>query len=184
MLVKVFASQEGVAISRLHLKHSLLDLKDWNIECAPSQVIYSNSAKEPITFPCRISAFTMCHSASVANVINLHFVLGFVETVSQSSSCGLIDHTKDIQTSNLTSIFGSLKFIKHTPIPDRRIRQGELKVGRPCFWLISWETKADTKLLYRFQKGSFSGFEHVASTKHGQLKSDRSLPFSTLNVMM
>lgn len=51
-----------------------------------------------------------------ANVINLHFILGFVQTVSQSSSCGLIDHTKDVQTSNLTSIFGSLKFTKHTPI--------------------------------------------------------------------
>lgn len=123
ILVKVFASQEGVAISRLHLKHSLLDLKDRNIECAASQVIYSNSANQPVSFPCGTSAFTMCHIVSVANAISLHFVLGFVQTVSQSSSCGLIDHTKDIQTSNLTSIFGSLKFIQHTPIPERRIRQ-------------------------------------------------------------
>lgn len=50
------------------------------------------------------------------NIVNLHFILGFVETISQSSSCGLIDYTKDIQTSNLTSIFGSLKFNK-TQIP-------------------------------------------------------------------
>lgn len=114
MLVKVLASQEGVTISRLHLKHSLLDLQDRNIECTASQVIYSNSANEPVSFPCRRFSFAMCHSVSAANAINLHFILGFVQTISQSSSCGLIDHTKDVQTSNLTSIFGSLKFTKHT----------------------------------------------------------------------
>lgn len=116
MLVKVFASQEGVPISRLHLKHSLLDLQDRNIKCATAQIIYSNSAKKLVSFPCGKYAYAMCHSVPATNVINLHFILGFVQTVSQSSSCGLIDHTKDIQPSNLTSIFGSLKFSKHTQL--------------------------------------------------------------------
>lgn len=51
MLVKVLASQEGVAISRLHLKNSLLDLQDRNIKRAASQVIYSNSASKQASLP-------------------------------------------------------------------------------------------------------------------------------------
>lgn len=123
MLVKVLASQEGVAIRRLHLKHSLLDLQDRNIECAASQVIYSNSAIKTVSFQkkiqktCGTFAYAMCRIVSAANVINLHFILGFVQTVGQSSSSGLIDHTEDVQTSNLTSIFGRLKFTKCTPTP-------------------------------------------------------------------
>lgn len=37
-----------------------------------------------------------------------HLVLGFVEAVGQSSSCWLIDHTQDVQTSDLTGVFGCL----------------------------------------------------------------------------
>lgn len=74
-----------------------------------SQLVSKKKCAEHLHMP--------CVSVSAANIINLHFILGFVQTISQSSSCGLIDHTQDVQTSNLTSIFGSLKFTKHTPIP-------------------------------------------------------------------
>ena len=38
MVVKVLATKEGVAVSRLHLKHTLLDLENGDIEGTATQV--------------------------------------------------------------------------------------------------------------------------------------------------
>lgn len=42
-------------------------------------------------------------------LLYLHLILGLVQAVGQSCSSGLIDHTQDIQTSDLTSVFSGLK---------------------------------------------------------------------------
>lgn len=42
-------------------------------------------------------------------VLYSHLILGFVQAVGQSSSCWLIDDTQDVQTGDLTSVFGSLE---------------------------------------------------------------------------
>lgn len=68
MLVKVLASQEGVTISRLHLKNSLLDLQDRNIKCAASQVIYSNSANKQASLPILNIFLCPCHLVSVTTL--------------------------------------------------------------------------------------------------------------------
>lgn len=55
-----------------------------------------------------ISAFPM-HTRSAVNGLCLHFILGFLQAVGQSSGCGLVDDTQDVQTGDLTGVFGSLK---------------------------------------------------------------------------
>lgn len=48
------------------------------------------------------------------NVLSSHFILGFVQAVSQGSRCGLVDHTQDIQASDLPGVFGGLESDKYT----------------------------------------------------------------------
>ena len=40
---------------------------------------------------------------------NSHLVVGFVETIGERSSGGLVDDTENVESSNLPSIFGGLK---------------------------------------------------------------------------
>ena len=113
MLVKILSSQEGVTISGLHFKNSLLDLQDWDIKCTSTQVIHSNTANRHQSYSHSFFLCSISFRLLNKNLLHSHFILGFVQTIGQSSSCGLIDHTQDIQTCNLTCIFGSLKSQKY-----------------------------------------------------------------------
>ena len=48
-IVKVLSSKESVSIGGLHFKHSLLNLKDGDVKCSPTEVIHSNSGGGGIT---------------------------------------------------------------------------------------------------------------------------------------
>ena len=84
-LVKVFTTQEGVAVSREHFELLLtIYVSNFNngyVECTAAQVIHSD--------------------------LTIHFVL-LVETKCQCCSGWLVDDALDIQTSNTASIFSSL----------------------------------------------------------------------------
>ena len=64
-----------MAICRLDLENALLHLQDGDIECPATKIVDGNDR-----------------------------ILRMIKTVSKGSSCTLIDHTKDLETGNLTSI--------------------------------------------------------------------------------
>ena len=70
----------GITIGSEHLKHAATELEDRDIERTTTKVENSD----------------------------LHVLVGFVHTVSQSGSRRLVDDTAHLQTSDLTSLLGSL----------------------------------------------------------------------------
>jgi hypothetical protein len=80
-VVKVLTTQVGVSSSRLNLEDTLLDSQEGDIESTTTQVEDEN----------------------VALTLGL-----LVETVGDGRSGGLVDDTEDVETSNQTSILGSL----------------------------------------------------------------------------
>ena len=65
-----------MAICQLDLENALLHLQDGDIECPATKIVDGNDR-----------------------------TLRTIETISKSSSCRLIDHTKDLETGNLTGVF-------------------------------------------------------------------------------
>lgn len=83
--------------------------------------------------PCAESLFRLSNK----NLLHSHFILGFVQTIGQSSSCGLIDHTQDIQTCDLTCIFGSLKSQKYIRCRDVvQIQSSDHSISE-IIWIIN-----------------------------------------------
>eukprot|EP01137_Pigoraptor_chileana_P002365 Opistho-2@41109 len=78
-VVKVLASEEGVAVRRLHLKHTLLDLKDGNVKGTTAEIVHCN-----------------------------HAVLSLVEAVREGSGSGLVDNAEDVEACNLPGVLGGL----------------------------------------------------------------------------
>ena len=83
--VKVFTTQEGVAVGGQHFELLLTidvgDFDDGHVERAATQVIHRNFA---VAF------------------------FGFVQTKSQCGSSGFVDDALDVQTGNAASVFGGL----------------------------------------------------------------------------
>lgn len=77
--VEIFTSQVSVTVGGLDLKHTVLDLKDRDIEGTTSKIVDSDDV-----------------------------VVGLVKTVSKSGSGRLVDDTEDVQASDLTGVLGSL----------------------------------------------------------------------------
>jgi len=77
--VEVFTAQVCVTVDGLNLEHSLLHLKDRNIKCASSEIVHSDDRR-----------------------------VGTIKTIGKCSGCRLINDTENVQTNDLTSIFGSL----------------------------------------------------------------------------
>jgi len=77
--VKVLASEVGVTVGRLDLKHTLLHLKDGNIECSTSEIVNGNDGRVLL-----------------------------VETVGEGGGGGLVDNTEDVETGDRTSVLGRL----------------------------------------------------------------------------
>jgi hypothetical protein len=77
--VEVLTTQVGITVGGLDLEDTLLDLQNGDIESTTTQIVDSD------------------------NTVSL-----LLKTVGKSSSSGLVDNTENVQTSNLTSILGSL----------------------------------------------------------------------------
>src|SRR5690554_1117485 len=77
--IEIFTTKGSVSVGRLDLKDTVLDLENRDIERTTAQIVDSD-----------------------------HTVTILVQTVGQSGSSGLVDHTENLQTSNLSGILGSL----------------------------------------------------------------------------
>lgn len=77
--VKVLTTKVGVTVGRLNLENTLLDLQNGDIEGTTTKIIDGD------------------------NTVSL-----LLQTVGKSGSSGLVDDTKDVETSNLTSVLGGL----------------------------------------------------------------------------
>ena len=77
--VEVFTTKVGITVGGLHLEDTFLYLKDRDIECGSTQVVNGNDR-----------------------------VIRTVESIRQSGSGGLVDHTEHVETSNLTGILSGL----------------------------------------------------------------------------
>merc|ERR1719450_1061869 len=82
-VVKVFTTKMSVSSCRLDLKYSSLNSKDGDIKCSTTKIKDEN-----------IGFFVLR--------------LFLVQTIGNGSCCGFIDDPNDVQTSNNSSIFGSL----------------------------------------------------------------------------
>mmetsp|Transcript_1878 Transcript_1878/g.2860 ORF Transcript_1878/g.2860 Transcript_1878/m.2860 type:complete len:666 (+) Transcript_1878:197-2194(+) len=87
-LIEILSSEEGVAIGRFDLKHTITDFQDRDIKSTTSQIVHSNSFLSRAVF------------------------LG--QTIGKSSSSRFVNDSLNIQTGNLTSVLGglSLRVIK------------------------------------------------------------------------
>lgn len=77
--IEVLTTEMSVTVGGLDLEHAVLDLEDGDIESSTTKIIDSNDG-----------------------------VLGLVQTIGKSSGSGLVHHTEDVQTSDLTGILGGL----------------------------------------------------------------------------
>jgi len=80
-VIEILTTQVSVSTSGLYLEDTTLDGKEGHIECATTQV-----EDEDV----------------------LLSLSGFVQTVGNSSGCGLVDDTEDVQTRDGTGILGGL----------------------------------------------------------------------------
>lgn len=77
--IEIFTSKMGIAVGGLDLEDTRLDLENGDIESSTTKIVDSDDV-----------------------------VGGLVKTVSESGSSRLVDDTKNVETSNLTSILGGL----------------------------------------------------------------------------
>ena len=78
-LVKVVSAQVRVTVGGLHLDHAFADFEDRNVERSAAEVVHGD-----------------------------RLVLAFIETIGESSRCGLVNDALHFQAGNLSSIFRSL----------------------------------------------------------------------------
>mmetsp|Transcript_8803 Transcript_8803/g.16189 ORF Transcript_8803/g.16189 Transcript_8803/m.16189 type:complete len:281 (+) Transcript_8803:1580-2422(+) len=79
-VVEVFSAEEGVAVSRFHLKHSTGDLEDGDIEGTSSEIVHGDSLA----------------------------VFGGVHAVGESGGSRLVDDALDVEPGDLAGVFGGL----------------------------------------------------------------------------
>jgi len=77
--VKIFAAEEGVAVGRLDLEHTLLHLQDRHIEGAATQVVHRDD-----------------------------FVFHLFHAVGEGGGRGLVDDSQHVQARDLTGVLGGL----------------------------------------------------------------------------
>ncbi|KCV82478.1 putative NAD-specific glutamate dehydrogenase [Actibacterium atlanticum] len=77
--VKVFTTQEGVAVGRFHFEQTVVDFQNGDIESTAAKVIYGDG-----------------------------FGFFLVQTVGQRSSGGFVDDAQHFQTGDFTGVFGGL----------------------------------------------------------------------------